>query len=312
MKKVISLLLVVFICLFSIGCKEKEKPYVLTPEGIPLIAIGGTLEEYDVTTTPGPQVLQSELIQDNYDYIIAPVTLGAQLSIKTVINYKIAALITFDNMYIVSKTDKPLTSLNDLNGKKVAAYGQNQPSDIMFKYALGKFGVECEIEYAKDVASVVSGYFMPGNVDYALVAEPYLSKVKEKTDVNVLDLAKVLRELEEGSVDFIPQAAIYVYKDLSKSEVKKVLKKIEQNINSLNSDANAYAKKLLEMDESLYPLFKNLGEATLTSVCNNAGISFLKAYDNKAKLDAFFNIVNNANSEILGGKLPEDSFYFNY
>ena len=236
MKKVLGLFLALIVSIFAFGCKEKEKPYLLVPEGIPLVAIGGVVDDFNVTTTPGPQVLQSELVQDNYDVIIAPVTLGVQLSIKGSIYYRIAGLITFDNMYIIARSNKTLSSIKDLEGKTLYAYGQNQPSDIMLKYALEKSGVNCTIEYADSVASVVSGYFMPGNADYALVAEPYLSKVKQKLDVKVIDVAEVLRSLDEGSVEFIPQAAIYVYKDLGKSETKKILKKLEENINSLKNN----------------------------------------------------------------------------
>ena len=312
MKKIISILLVLFVSVFAFGCKEKEKTYLLTPEGIPLVAIGGVVSKFEVTTTPGPQVLQSELVQDNYDVIVAPVTLGAQLSIKGSINYKIAGLITFDNMYIVSKKNITLNSINDLNGKTIYAYGQNQPSDIMLKYALEKSGVTCTIEYADSVATVVSSYFLPGNADYALVAEPYLSKIKQKVEVNVIDVASVLRNLSEGSVEFIPQAAIYVYKELSKSQIKKILKVIEDNIAALNKDNSAYAKLLLEQDSNLYPLFTNLGEDVLSGVCLNAGINYLKAYDNKDKLEEFFGIVDKANKNLFNGQVPSEDFYFKY
>ena len=312
MKKIISILLVLFVSVFAFGCKEKEKTYLLTPEGIPLVAIGGVVSEFEVTTTPGPQVLQSELVQDNYDVIVAPVTLGAQLSIKGSINYKIAGLITFDNMYIVSKKNVTLNSINDLNGKTIYAYGQNQPSDIMLKYALEKSGVTCTIEYADSVTTVVSSYFLPGNADYALVAEPYLSKIKQKVEVNVIDVASVLKKLSEGSVEFIPQAAIYVYKELSKSQIKKILKVIEDNIAALNKDNSAYAKLLLEQDSNLYPLFTNLGEDVLSGVCLNSGINYLKAYDNKAKLEEFFGIVDKANKNLFNGQVPSEDFYFKY
>ena len=312
MKKIIALLLVLFVSLFAFGCKEKEKPYLLVPEGIPLVAIGGVVDEFNVTTTSGPQVLQSELLQDNYDVIIAPVTLGAQLSIKGSCNYLIAGLITFDNMYIISRSETKLDSLSDLNGKTLYAYGQNQPSDIMLKYALEKCGVTCTAEYTDSVANVVSAYFMPGNVEYALVAEPYLSKVKQKLNINVLDVAGVLKNLDSGSVEFIPQAAVYVYSDLGKQQSKKILKQIEANIKNLNNDSALYAKSLLEKDTNLYPLFTNLGEEVLTGVCTNAGINYLKAHDNKAKLEKFFNIVNNANKNLFNDKLPEEEFYFNY
>ena len=153
---------------------------------------------------------------------------------------------------------------------------------------------------------------MPGNADYALVAEPYLSKIKQKMEVNVIDVASVLRNLSDGKVEFIPQAAIYVYNGLTKTQVKKILKTIENNIASLNSDSAAYAKLLLEKDANLYPLFNNLGEDVLKGVCQNAGINYLKACDNKAKLEEFFGIVDKANKNLFNSQVPSDDFYFNY
>lgn len=312
MKKVLLFLLLGFISLFTFGCKEKEQPYLLTPEGVPLIAIGGIVDEFNVTTTPGPSVLQSELLQDNYDVIIAPVTLGTQLSIKASINYKIAGLITFDNMYIVSRKATKLDSISDLEGKTLYAYGQNQPAGIMLEYALDKYSVNCTVEYKDDVATIATGYFIPGNAEYALVAEPYLSKIKQKFEINIIDVASLLKNLDNGKVEFIPQAAVYVYKDLGKQEIKRILKKIEANINSLNSDPSSYAKNLLTKDQNLYPLFNNLGEETLSGVCQNGGISYLKAYSSKAKLEEFYGIVNKANPKLFEGKIPEEDFYFKY
>ena len=312
MKKLFAFILLVLVSLFSVGCTEKEDPYLLVPEGIPLIAIGGVVDKFNVTTTPGPQVLQSELLQSNYECIIAPVTLGAQLSIKSAINYKIAGLITFDNMYIIARKNTKLESVSDLEGKTIYAYGANQPGDIMLKYVLEKSSVTSTIEYADSVASVVSAYFMPENAEYALVAEPYLSKVQEKLEVNVLDLAKVLNNLGEDSLNFLPQAAVYVYKDNSKAVNKKILKTIEDNIKSLNNDNSAYANLLLEQDTSLYPLFTNLGVNVLKGVCANAGINYLKAADKRNDLEAFFKVINKSNPNLFNNSLPGDDFYYNY
>ena len=101
-----------------------------------------------------------------------------------------------------------------------------------------------------------------------------------------------------------------IFIDSLPSYVGENIKKLEANINSLKSDASAYAKVLLEKDTNLYPLFTNLGEEVLSGVCANAGISYLKAYDNKAKLEAFFSIVNKANKNLFNDSLPEDELYY--
>ena len=68
------------------------------PEGIPAVALGGLFEDskMEITVVSGPSVLSSELIKKDYDVIVAPIILGAQLYTKGSLNYKLKLYIIFD------------------------------------------------------------------------------------------------------------------------------------------------------------------------------------------------------------------------
>lgn len=311
--KMIGLMLIMLFLVSVVGCnKNEEKKTILTPEGIPLIAIGSLLTDYEVATTAGASLLQSELLQENYDAIIAPVTLGAQLSLKGSLKYQIAGLITFNNMYIISRTTSKLASASDLEGKTIYVYGQNQPSDIALHYALS--GINCTYEYADSVATVVSSYFVPGSAEYALVAEPYLSKIKITMgiDINVLDVSSLLASKSTYDLDYFPQAAVYVLATNTRKDNNKLLRDVEKGINKAKNDASDYATTLLAMDKDVYPLFNSLGNDVLTNVIKTSGIDYLKAKNERTTLEAYFKLIDLTNSKLFNGALPEDSFYYQF
>ena len=213
MKKIKNFLIIVLTLVVSlfIGCKKDlEKIKVLLPSGAPLIAVGDLLdnEAFDFTIANGADVLSASLITNDYDIIIAPLNLGAKLYVAGNSNYKLAAVLTTNNTYLVSK--EPLTSITDLSGKQILGYGQNSTPDILLKAALEKNSVTTGgIQYQTSVADVMS-LFMTGaeEAQYSLLAEPQLTKIKQKfPNVNVLNIAD-----QYGENTVFPQACLFVNK----------------------------------------------------------------------------------------------------
>ena len=105
MKKIFSLLILVLLVLLCSCGKSENEIKVLCPEGIPSIALGKTIcdEKYDYTIVSGSSVLSSELMLNNYDIIVSPIILGAQLYNQGKSNYKLESIITLGNSYLVFK-----------------------------------------------------------------------------------------------------------------------------------------------------------------------------------------------------------------
>ena len=320
-KIIVMLLMLVFV---AVSCKnnngneqEEEKVVkVLMPEGIPAVVLGGLFEDskMEITVVSGPSVLSSELIKKDYDVIVAPIILGAQLYTKGSLNYKLNSILTMGNSFLVCKKDKEVASLKDLEGKKIAAYGQNTAPDIVLKAALEAKGVDVnkiEFVYENSVQDVLTNRLMvDSTVDYVLCAEPVISKIEVSLKAKVGEISKIdlQKELKE-ELSLIPQAGIFVNKELDDDTIKKLTDKVKGNVSYLNTNTEAYVDKLSAYKGDYSYIFENLGKEVILNSIPNSSIVFLDAKENVETLNKYFNMINKFNSKILNNNTIDEKFY---
>lgn len=320
-KIIVMLLMLVFV---AVSCEnnngnvqEEEKIVkVLMPEGIPAVALGGLFEDskMEITVVSGPSVLSSELIKKDYDVIVAPIILGAQLYTKGSLNYKLNSILTMGNSFLVCKKDKEVASLKDLEGKKIAAYGQNTAPDIVLKAALEAKGVDVskiEFVYENSVQDVLTNRFMvDSTVDYILCAEPVISKIEVSLKAKVGEISKIdLQEELKEELSLIPQAGIFVNKELDDDTIKKLTDKVKGNVSYLNTNTEAYVDKLSAYKGDYSYIFENLGKEVILKSIPNSSIVFLDAKENVETLNKYFNMINKFNSKILNNNTIDEKFY---
>ena len=277
------------------GCEKSEKPTLLVPAGSPLIAVAGMLEYVDYEVAVGPSLLPSEFIKGEKDIIVAPVIVGAKLHNVGSSKYKLAAVIGFSNLYIVSRI--PLTSVSDLNDKKMLAFGEHATPGIVLKQVLQNINVD--IEWGTDIKEMIAP-FKTKRHDYVLISEPALTTLKNSVKEEVYVLS--LKDLFLGE---IIQVGVFVNADSDKS-LNKILNKIKENIEYLNLNNVSYAKKVLNVNEQL----KEFGEETIASSILNLDLEYKNALNIKVEIEAFLAILNEYNKELLGNKLPNNEFYY--
>lgn len=303
MKKLLLSTLIALSGLSLAACGKKEEIKVLTPSGTPLMSIGGLIGKngINIESVNGPENLITGLSTKSHDIIIAPLTAGAKLSIAGKSQYKLEAVVTTNNTYIISKGNTTLTNISDLSGKKIIAYGQNNTPDIALKNALKTNNIadsQVEITYEADVTTATSTFMGGSDYDYCLIAEPQVTALKEKgAKLNVLDLKDYMSTT-------IYQAGIFVNPDANQKRCNEVIKDIKSNIEYLNDKPAEYAKKVLDKNQ----FFNKMGETVLAKSIPNANIDFIKASDNKTSINAYFTEVNNYNNKILNGMVT-DEFY---
>ncbi len=307
MKSIKSLfVLLLVLCIgISLGCDKKlGKIKVLVPSGAPLIAVGDLLDHkaFDFTISNGADLLSASLVQDEYDFIVAPLNLGAKLYLEGKSDYKLAAILTTNNTYLVSKNK--LDSINDLANVNILGYGQNSTPDILLKAALEKNSVTVSgINYQTSVADVMS-LFMTSSEgsEYSLLAEPQLTKVKEKmgNSVNVLDIAE-----EYGDNAIFPQACLFVKSNLL-VDYDDYLDLIEDNVEYLNRRPAKYAEKIENKNE----LFTSLTKATLEKALPNCNITYLEGEDYWYIVEDYIDMLNKYAPKLLGGKTVDRNFYY--
>ena len=317
-KRILFIIVVTVVALLLIACNEDESPNVkvLMPQGIPSVALGNLLddEKTNFTIVDGPSVLSAELMKGDYDVIVAPIVLGAQLYTKGTLNYKLKAILTEGNTFLVCKETKKINSLKELEGKKIAAYGENTAPDIAFKAALAVNGVDItkvEIVYENSVSDVLSNRFLiDDSIDFILSAEPIISKIKtvllnKVGNIEVYDLQEALN----STAEFIPQAGIYVKKDANEKSIDKFLDKVESNVKSLKDNTEDYVAKLFDYEGEYATVFSSLGEQVILTSIPNSSIVYKNAKQNKNTLDKYFEMINTYNNKILSGKTIDEYFY---
>ena len=104
--------------------------------------------------------------------------------------------------------------------------------------------------------------------------------------------------LQDYTDNTIMQAAVFVNPNSQKQEsIKAVIAKIEANIKQMNENPQAYANSIIAKD--VY--FSDLGADIIATSLPNANLSFLAAKVNKAKIEAYLNMI--------GYQLPNEGFY---
>jgi NitT/TauT family transport system substrate-binding protein len=307
MKRIINFFLLLFSFVFLTGCSEDAKLKVTLPNGIPLISVAGTLtEDIEYNNVTGPNLLVTAFTSKEADIIVAPINLGAKLYNSGNSSYKLDSVIGFLNTYIVS-IDEPLTSLADLNGKTLAAFGETNIPGITLRSALASENVNPNITYYNAINDGVA-FFLNGDYQYLLTSEPVLSNLRKKvSNLKYLSIADVLHETTE--LDLVPQAAIFVNSESKNTrKIASFITAVENNITNLNKDPQGYANFIYQKDEYL----ESMKEDLIASSIPLSNIEFKKAIDIKEDIEKFFNLLLTEDAALVGGKLPDQAFYTPY
>jgi NitT/TauT family transport system substrate-binding protein len=299
MRKLYILIIAIFTLSFF-GCqKTTEKPTVILPGGSPLISVAEILEDSDYQIVAGPDLFPAEFKKAERDIIIAPIIVGTKLYIVGASNYKLHSIIGWGNLYLVSRTK--INSLSELEGKSVVAFGENATPGIILKTALGS--VNTNLNFLASVTDVV-GPFKTKQYDYALISEPVLERLisssKDET-LHVFDLAKA-----EG-LPKVAQFGVFVNPNpTNKAGTKNFLSKIEKNVKKMNNDPLAYASLIVPKFEALQAFTPEL----LANAIPRMNLLFVSSKDAKEDFLAFINFLNSKNPNLIGGKVPNEGFYY--
>ena len=301
MKKLFVFIFLMIFTLSLASCgnvKVENEVKIITPYGTPYLALGGLLDEENVKidAVNGADGLKTALVKGEYDVVVAPINLGAQLFNKGNSKYVIEAVITMNNAYIVTENTNKLDSIKDLEGQKVLGFGQTGiPGSVLKTLYTNNDLDQSLIDFSQASSSAVYSLFAGGSSDakYALMSEPEISKLvlNDKKEVKSLDLTKEL------GVD-VPQACIYVNPNSEKqNDIDNLLKLIENNIKSLNKNPSKYADEVIALDRT----FEAMTKEVIVRSIPLTNIVYKEASNFKTEIN---NILS-----ILGVPNPSEEFY---
>ena len=283
-----------------INADDEYSVKVSAPNGAPALAVATlAVEDPDSYTFVAADTIAAEFANKTADFIIAPINAGAKLYKAGKSDYKLAAVVTWGNLYIASQ--KADFALEDINGAAITLFGENTINASVVLYALAENGLEpASVEYLAGAANTQSLLLTDENA-IVVTAEPALTAAKMKNDAlssyAVNDLLKAANGFEGYTQAglFVSAAALENHPEA----VSEYLSKAEESVGKAETDVAAVAEAAVALE--ILPNAK-----VAAAAIPNCAIRYMSAADAKEQVEATANI----DLTQFGGSLPADDFYY--
>lgn len=334
MKKILTLLLVFCVLassvFFLIGCSEHPSTDSITiaiPDGGPSLGMAYLIKEFaeingtkvTYSIVDGAAGIKSAVMSGEADIAIMPTNMAAILYNQN-IPIKLVGTNSYGLLYMLSTVaTADAFTLDSLKGKILHTVGEGGTPEIVLKKILeaadleyvdspdapveGKVG----IKYHEEGSTIVGG-LKQGKIQYAILGEPAVSTAIQKVGGTLTIVCDLQEEwaTATGTQASYPQTALVAKASLIKSDpklVNKVAKLTVDNAIELTKDAAPLIDCLREKGATVPDAFGADGVA-------RANIDPTFARTAKTDITNYFNILQAFKPQLIGGKLPNDDFYY--
>lgn len=301
MKKIIALMtalvLVMGLCAFANAEDADISGLTVTsPGGAPALALATmAVENKDNYTYIAADTIAAAFAGQEADFIIAPVNAGAKLYKAGKSTYKLAAVVSWGNLFIAAQ--KADLTAEDLNGAKITLFGENTINASVVLYALKANGIEpASVEYLAGAAET-QALLLTDAEAIVVTAEPALTAAKMKNDqIGAIAVNGLFGE--EGYA----QAGLFVKAGTLEAQPEAVaafLKAAEEACGKCTTDVANVAEAAVALE--ILPNAK-----VAAAAIPGCAIRFVTAQDAKALVEKTVQI----DPAQFGGEVPADDFYY--
>lgn len=276
-----------------------------------------------VSDFTAPTTLLPELMTPDCDIDIAalPTQAAAQLYNKTSGRYKVICVNTLGVLYIATN-GVTITSLYDLIGKTV--YVPEVAPGYVLEHILEENGIPVKKSASDSVPASeavtfdtqynldsLPGMLASGNAQIGLLPEPKLTATqitassKGNTVKAAIDLTEEWDKISDNELVQGCLVASTDYIENHKGLLERFLSEYEDSIEFMDNSDNLETAASLAVSAGILPKLPVAMQAIPR--CN---IDYVDGDDMKKALAAYLLILRNKNATIIGGKLPDDDFYY--
>ncbi|MCR5760479.1 MAG: hypothetical protein K6F82_00515 [Sphaerochaetaceae bacterium] len=304
MKKLLTVLLVLLIsfCVFAGGKKEAKSDVDLSslkiaaPSGAPAIGLAvAAAENPELYTFIAAETVTAEFANGTSDFIVAPINAGAKLYKMGKSTYKLAAVISWGNLFFASQKEN--FTLSDIDGADITMFGENTINSSIALYALKKNGITpASVSYLASAANTQQ-LLLSDPSAIVLTAEPALTAASVKNS-NVTGYS--VNEAMESTG--FTQAGLFVKASLAENSPETVdayLEVAKASCDKCTTDLETVANAAVELE--ILPSLK-----VALSAIPNCSINYVAALQAKDSLESTANI----DLKQFGGSVPADDFYY--
>ena len=322
MKKVVSLVLaVLLLATMAIGCAKEPAPKTTVrigaiqgPTGIGMVhlmkadADGTAANEYEFTVSSVPQDIGTQLASGNLDIAAVPTNLASSLYQKTAGKVQLLAVNTLGVLYMLDNGNG-ITSVEDLRGKTIYSTGEGANPEYILRYVLSKNGIDPDkdvtIEFLAENTELVAK-MVKGDITLAMVPEPNVSAITSQNQAVKVALSMNTEwEAVAGANNKLMMGCVAVRAEFAEANKAAVDAFLAEYKTSIEKAADVEATAALCESYGIIP------KAPLAKkAIPNCQLTFVSGADMKAQIAGYYQVLFDANPKAIGGKLPDDAFYY--
>lgn len=269
---------------------------------------GETYNTYDVSIHGTADEITAGIVNGTIDVANVPCNLASVLYNKTEGAIYCAAINTYGVLYVVQTGDS-IKSVEDLKGKTIYSTGKNTTPEYVLNYILMQNDIDpatdVTIEY-KSESTEVAAILSESENAIAVLPQPYVTVVMNNNDkVSIaLDLTEEWNKVSDSALVTGVVIAQKDFVDNNTEAFNLFLDEYRASTEWVNTNTDEAADLIGGYDIVGAPVAKKA-----LPFCN---ITFLDSTDSfKETINGYLNVLFKANPSSVGGKLPEDEFYYN-
>lgn len=314
MKKVFALLLclvLAFGCLASaettVRVAALKGPTAMGMAQMITTAQGDEASVYNFNIAASADEITPQLIQGNLDIATVPANLAAVLYNNTQGAVKVLAINTLGVLYIVERGDS-VQSVADLRGKTIYSAGKGSTPEFALNYILQENGLDptedVTIEYKSEHTECLAA-ILQDETAVAMLPQPFATTAQTKAeDMRIaLDLTAEWDKLTQESSMI---TGVVVARSAWLEENPEAAAAFMADYQASVAYVNANTAEAAEMIGNLDIVTAEVAEKALP-YCN---ITYIAGTEMQQKLSGYLNVLFEQDAASVGGKLPDDAFYY--
>ncbi len=256
-----------------------------------------------------PLQIRARMLKEEPEFALIPTNMAANLYNKGV-PYQVAAIPVWGTLLLFGR-DKQISDWSDLKGKRVHLMAKGMTPDILFRFLAVKNGLNPDkdmiLDYSFPSHSDLANAVIAGLSEIAVLSEPLVSMVraKNKEVKPIFNLDEEWKKVFNNDFS-IPQTSLVVKSSFARENpdfVIAFIKKYQDYCSKI--DDNLLRAGQLAVDFEIVPELSIATEAI--PGCNMLVRPSWLVID---RIEAFLKVFYIFNPESIGGKMPDEDFFF--
>jgi NitT/TauT family transport system substrate-binding protein len=261
----------------------------------------------DYITLSSPMEAVAKMTSSEVDAVFLPVNMAAKLYTKGT-GFKLAAISGLGSLFMVSSDDS-IKNWIDLKGKTIYLTGKGATPDYLLRYLLLENGLNPETDVRLDFsapAPQIAQLMIANRADTAFIPQPFVLQIESNSEKakTVLNPQNELLRLRGGEQAF-PFTAFVISPLLYENNPEAA--------SALTEALGESIKWTLENPKKASVIIENFGIMS-ASIAEKAipvsGIEYIPGSLAKESVEDFLNMMLELDPVSVGGKLPDEGFYF--